>query len=101
MIAHVIHPRCESILQAKAIRSNNSAGFDISEFYHHMDCDTIELMPNPLGFPFMLWVDEEGRYKNREVNGVASILAGEVVVGTAILTGGVPFLEDLLCGQDD
>lgn len=101
MIAHVIHPRCKTILHAKTIESANPAGFELEEFYAEMGCDIVEVVPNPTGLPFMVWVDEEGRYaSNPEVNSIASILTGTVIVGTAIITDLHPF-SDMIGGDDD
>jgi hypothetical protein len=63
---------------------------DLSDLYTHIGCEMLERVGHPIftRMSIEMWVDEEGALKaDRVMNIRASIIAGRVIFGNAILSG--------------
>jgi hypothetical protein len=61
--------------------------YALTDMYKHMECDYVQTVPVPRK-GIVLWVDEEGTLKrDPKINVRASILAGQQIMGNAILSG--------------
>ncbi len=69
-MAKLIFPSGES----KEIKANNGQTFTLEELYHHIDCDTVQMIHLPDGRE--MYCDENAKLKNEfaEINEIASKL---------------------------